>query len=228
MVGKAVRLNLIRGWRPCEAAPEKQGPALPALVFGRVCPAAQSMIPKKPAPDLIRGVQRFSEKLMLKQEAKARWRFKEKSSRFSVKSCRVPALEARACAILPPKAAGQVQAAVRMRLASRRREALRARSRRGSAAVFQRSAAVALSSWLQRSSLPCWPASSGAFRVEAQVPPPARCRQPPARARPAFSPSSGRAHLANRQRDRMPRDQRSRRQPLKRVQPEYGRALIAS
>jgi hypothetical protein len=31
------------------------------------------MIPKKPAPDLIRGVQRFSEKimLMLKQEAKA-------------------------------------------------------------------------------------------------------------------------------------------------------------
>jgi hypothetical protein len=29
------------------------------------------MIPKKPAPDLIRGVQRFSEKIMLKQEAKA-------------------------------------------------------------------------------------------------------------------------------------------------------------
>jgi hypothetical protein len=29
------------------------------------------MIPKKPAPDLIRGVQRFSEKFMLKQEAKA-------------------------------------------------------------------------------------------------------------------------------------------------------------
>jgi hypothetical protein len=27
------------------------------------------MIPKKPAPDLIRGVQRFSEKIMLKQEA---------------------------------------------------------------------------------------------------------------------------------------------------------------
>jgi hypothetical protein len=29
------------------------------------------MIPKKPAPDLIRGVQRFSEKTMLKQEALA-------------------------------------------------------------------------------------------------------------------------------------------------------------
>jgi hypothetical protein len=29
------------------------------------------MIPKKPAPDLIRGVQRFSEKIMLKQEAGA-------------------------------------------------------------------------------------------------------------------------------------------------------------
>jgi hypothetical protein len=34
------------------------------------------MIPK--------SVQRFSEKIMLKQEAKAGWRFKEKSSRFSV------------------------------------------------------------------------------------------------------------------------------------------------
>jgi hypothetical protein len=42
------------------------------------------MIPKKPAPDLIRGVQRFSEEIMLKQEAKAGWRFKEKSSRFSI------------------------------------------------------------------------------------------------------------------------------------------------
>jgi hypothetical protein len=27
------------------------------------------MIPKKPAPDLIRGVQRFSEKIILKQGA---------------------------------------------------------------------------------------------------------------------------------------------------------------
>jgi len=27
----------------------------------------QSMIPKKPAPDLIRGAQRFSEKIMLRQ-----------------------------------------------------------------------------------------------------------------------------------------------------------------
>jgi hypothetical protein len=31
----------------------------------------ESMIPKKPAPDLIRGVQRFSEKIMLKQETRA-------------------------------------------------------------------------------------------------------------------------------------------------------------
>jgi hypothetical protein len=30
-----------------------------------------SMIPKKPAPDLIRGGYRFSEKIMLRQEAKA-------------------------------------------------------------------------------------------------------------------------------------------------------------
>jgi hypothetical protein len=29
------------------------------------------MIPKMPAPDLIRGVQQFSEKIMLKQEAGA-------------------------------------------------------------------------------------------------------------------------------------------------------------
>jgi hypothetical protein len=29
------------------------------------------MIPKKPAPDLIGGGNRFSEKIMLKQEAKA-------------------------------------------------------------------------------------------------------------------------------------------------------------
>jgi hypothetical protein len=29
------------------------------------------MIPKKPAPDLIRGVQRVSEKIMLEQEAGA-------------------------------------------------------------------------------------------------------------------------------------------------------------
>jgi hypothetical protein len=41
------------------------------------------MIPKKPAPDLIRGVQRFSEKIMLKQEAKAGGRFKEESSRLA-------------------------------------------------------------------------------------------------------------------------------------------------
>jgi hypothetical protein len=33
--------------------------------------AGYSKIPKKPAPDLIRGVQRFSEKIMLKQKAKA-------------------------------------------------------------------------------------------------------------------------------------------------------------
>jgi hypothetical protein len=29
------------------------------------------MIPKKPAPDLIRGGHRFSEKIMLQQEARA-------------------------------------------------------------------------------------------------------------------------------------------------------------
>ena len=32
---------------------------------------AWSMIPKKPAPDLIRGGGRFSEKIMLKQKARA-------------------------------------------------------------------------------------------------------------------------------------------------------------
>jgi hypothetical protein len=32
------------------------------------------MIPKKPALDLIRGGYRFSEKIMLKQKAKAKWR----------------------------------------------------------------------------------------------------------------------------------------------------------
>jgi hypothetical protein len=31
--------------------------------------ASQSMIPKKPAPDLIRGRNRFSERIMLKQES---------------------------------------------------------------------------------------------------------------------------------------------------------------
>jgi hypothetical protein len=30
----------------------------------------QSMIPKKPAPDLIRGGNRFSEKIVLKQKAR--------------------------------------------------------------------------------------------------------------------------------------------------------------
>jgi hypothetical protein len=38
------------------------------------------MIPKKPAPDLIRGVQRFSEKIMLKKMLE---RDDEKSSRSS-------------------------------------------------------------------------------------------------------------------------------------------------
>jgi hypothetical protein len=37
--------------------------------------ALWSMIPKKPAPDLIRSGYRFSEKIMLKQQAKAKWRF---------------------------------------------------------------------------------------------------------------------------------------------------------
>jgi hypothetical protein len=40
------------------------------------------MIPKKPAPDPIRGGNRFSEKIMLKQQAGAGWRFEEKSSRY--------------------------------------------------------------------------------------------------------------------------------------------------
>jgi hypothetical protein len=31
----------------------------------------RSVIPKKPAPDLIRGGYRFSEKIMLQQEARA-------------------------------------------------------------------------------------------------------------------------------------------------------------
>ena len=31
----------------------------------------EGMIPKKPAPDVIRGGYRFSEKIMLKQEARA-------------------------------------------------------------------------------------------------------------------------------------------------------------
>jgi hypothetical protein len=35
------------------------------------------MIPKKPAPDLIRGGYRFSEKIMLNQEAKAKFRFNQ-------------------------------------------------------------------------------------------------------------------------------------------------------
>jgi len=47
------------------------------------------MIPKKPAPDLIRGGYRFSEKIMLKQEAGAGWRFKEKSSRSSPATIRL-------------------------------------------------------------------------------------------------------------------------------------------
>jgi hypothetical protein len=41
------------------------------------------MIPQSLPADLIRGVQRFSEKIMLKQEAEAGWRFDEKSSGFS-------------------------------------------------------------------------------------------------------------------------------------------------
>src|SRR5207253_10257091 len=34
-----------------------------------------SMIPKKPAPGLIRGGNRFSEKIMLQEDARAGWRF---------------------------------------------------------------------------------------------------------------------------------------------------------
>jgi hypothetical protein len=33
------------------------------------------MIPKKPAPDLIRGGYRFSEKIMLRKRVRALWRF---------------------------------------------------------------------------------------------------------------------------------------------------------
>jgi len=43
--------------------------------------ARKSMIRKKPAPHLMRGGSRFSEKIMLKQKDRARWRFEEKSSR---------------------------------------------------------------------------------------------------------------------------------------------------
>jgi len=52
------------------------------------------MIPKKPAPYLIRGGYRSSEKIMLKQQAKARGRFEERSSRLSGAA----ALKARAAA----------------------------------------------------------------------------------------------------------------------------------
>ena len=39
------------------------------------------MIPKKPAPDLIRGGYRFSEKIMLKQRSRtAGWRFEAVAS----------------------------------------------------------------------------------------------------------------------------------------------------
>jgi hypothetical protein len=41
------------------------------------------MIPKKPGPDLIRGGHRFSEKIMLKQQAKAKYRFNLKSFRLA-------------------------------------------------------------------------------------------------------------------------------------------------
>src|SRR6266478_8784168 len=37
------------------------------------------MIRKKPAPHLMRGGHRFSEKIMLKQNARARWRIEETS-----------------------------------------------------------------------------------------------------------------------------------------------------
>jgi hypothetical protein len=45
---------------------------LPVLPFGvlRLSDRAWSMIPKKPAPDLIRGGDRFSEEIMLKQETR--------------------------------------------------------------------------------------------------------------------------------------------------------------
>src|SRR5438874_8065350 len=42
------------------------------------------MIPNKPAPHLIQGGYRFSEKIMLKQRSRAGWRFEEKSSRSSL------------------------------------------------------------------------------------------------------------------------------------------------
>src|SRR5438874_4662603 len=38
------------------------------------------MIPKKPVPHLVRGGNRFSEKIMLQQRARAGWRLEEKSS----------------------------------------------------------------------------------------------------------------------------------------------------
>src|SRR5262249_1020926 len=40
--------------------------------------------PEKPAPDLIRGGSRFSEKIMLEQKSRSGWRFDERSSRSSV------------------------------------------------------------------------------------------------------------------------------------------------
>jgi hypothetical protein len=46
-----------------EHDPEKWEP-----VFGKDHALVKSMIPKKPAPDLIRGGNRFSEKIMLKQK----------------------------------------------------------------------------------------------------------------------------------------------------------------
>jgi hypothetical protein len=52
--------------RTLEHDPEKWIP-----VFGKDHAPPESMIPKKPAPDLIRGGYRFSEKIMLQQEAGA-------------------------------------------------------------------------------------------------------------------------------------------------------------
>jgi hypothetical protein len=59
---------------PHSAMARRQGRFTPVFAgYGRVlmAPCALEHDPEKPAPDLIRGVQRFSEKIMLKQEAKA-------------------------------------------------------------------------------------------------------------------------------------------------------------
>ena len=59
--------------------------------------------PEKPAPDLIRGGNRFSEKIMLKQRAKAGRRSNENPSRFSLRGRFevAPVMAALALAALP-------------------------------------------------------------------------------------------------------------------------------